>query len=215
MYLNVINPTGICYSVDLTIPLWRLELARWGTDPATPTRQPYLGLVLRYVTGVVLKNGAEQTVTQVVYIAGIDTKTAGDELINIVAKGFPHETKVENRRAFKEAIGIFHNALEKGTEADDLIERTLTLVDIRHDLLDGMWGQRPDALTPLGPVVTGIYEGYRYALVNSRFDKWLGVGSMGDGSGGLVIVPPGAPKLGNLTKGKKATKSEPETLAPL
>lgn len=218
MYLNIINPIGHAYSVDLTIPLWRLELARWGTNPQDPSKQPYLGLVLRYVTGAVVLGEVIQTATQMVYVAGLDTKTSGDELAVIVSKGFPHESRADNTRAFEEALGALHNGIDKAAEADEIIQRALGLAAIRHDLLDALWGVKPGGLDALGPALTGTYEGYRYALVGNRFERWMGTGaSMGDGSG-LVIVPPGAPKLGNLTKSKAikvTTPKEPETLAPM
>lgn len=216
MYLNIINPTGHIYSVDLTIPLWRIELAQWGTDLGAPQTKPWLGLILRYVTGVVPGEGGGKTVTQVVQIVGVDTGTAGDELVAIVAKGFPHADRAENRRMLKEAVGILHNAVEKSSDADVLVERLVKLVDIRHDLLDGLWGKRPDTLGSLGPIAEGALDGYRFALVQERFDKWLANGgpSMGDGSG-VVVVPPGGPGMGTL-KGKAkptpAPKNEPETL---
>lgn len=208
MYLNVINPVGIASSVDLAgLPLWRIELDRWPAPGADPSRRAVLGLVLRYVIGAATVEGAGRTVTQVVQLAGIDTGTNGDELVDAVTKGFPHVDRDDNRRAMKDALGIVYNAVDKAAEADGMIERALALVDLRHGLLEALWQTRPEVLGALGPRWSASYEGYRCALVTGRFDPWL----IAPVAPSALIAEPGAPPPigGRKGKGKGAPEGPP------
>lgn len=208
MFLNVINPVGIASSVDLAgLPLWRIELDRWPAPGADPSRRAVLGLVLRYVIGAATVEGTGRTVTQVVQLAGIDTGTSGDELMEAVAKGFPSADRDENRATMKSALGIVHNAVDKAAEADGIIDRALALVDLRHGLLEALWQTRTEVLTALGPRWSASYEGYRCALVTGRFDPWL----VGPVAASALTSEPGAPPPigGRKGKGKGATEGPP------
>lgn len=206
MFLSVISPQGQVSSLDLgALEVWRLELHTYSGSLDDPDSKNMLALVFRYVI-------AGTTALQPV--VAVDCRCTS-ELSAVLKIGLAAGGRDGDKARLREVLKVLHNKFSDA-ETKAVFQSVDKLVDIYHDFLGALFGQRPQALAGLDAIMMGEALDWKYALTAMRHQPWL-VKPSAQASGlgpspGMGAALPAAPGAG---RGKRTGKKDTPSLGAL